>query len=413
MILIVDDNPDNLFTLKTLLDINGFEVDTAVSGEEALKAILKKEYNLIMLDVQMPLMDGYEVAEAISGLNKTKDIPIIFLSAVNTEKRFISKGYASGAVDYIAKPFDPDLLIQKVKNLHRLSLQTSELKKSRQSLEEEIAIRKKTEELLSKSHEQLEQKVRERTSELAALNQALIANNNELQQYAYLASHDLQEPLRKIITFASMMEERFNANGEFNMHYLQKVMSSANRMRDLIQDLLLYSQISDESGFVSVDLNIALEEALSDLEVVVENKHAEIKADKLPVIESIPGQLRQVFMNLLSNSLKYSKNESRPVIEISVDYTNEKKFDSPVVQDGRYCRIKVKDNGIGIDERYTDKMFVIFQRLHGKSQYEGTGIGLAIVRKIIERHQGLIKANGKEGEGTTISILIPKNISNK
>lgn len=407
MVLIVDDNPDNLFALKSLLEVHKFQVETAASGEEALKLILKKDYALIILDVQMPGMDGFEVAEAISGYSKSKDIPIIFLSAVNTEKAFISKGYVSGGVDYMTKPFDSDILILKVKTLYRLSQQTTQLKVIRQSLEEEIETRKKAEDLLSKSHDLLEVKVAERTAELVKLNAALEASNEELQQYAYLASHDLQEPLRKISTFSSIVYDKFIEEKNADAVYLEKVISSANRMRELIQDLLLYSQISEVHEFETTDLNLSLEETKTDLELLIREKNAVISSDTLPVVESIEGQMRQVFMNLISNALKYAKQDVPPEIHIHAEMVERCAFDATPRQDGSFLRLSFADNGIGIDEKYADKMFAIFQRLHGKSKYQGTGIGLAIVKKIIEGHNGIIKANGKEGVGTMITMVFP------
>lgn len=156
MILIVDDKRENILSLKKILELHDFKVDTALSGEEALKKILKNNYFLIILDVQMPGMDGFEVAEAISGTSKTRDIPIIFLSAVNTEKRFITKGYASGAIDYITKPFDPDILILKVKTFYTLNQQTQALNKIQQSLREEINIRTKTQLELKEKNSELQ-----------------------------------------------------------------------------------------------------------------------------------------------------------------------------------------------------------------------------------------------------------------
>ncbi|MFT3910888.1 MAG: response regulator [Ferruginibacter sp.] len=407
MVLIVDDNPGNLFTLKTLLELNHFTVDTAASGEEALKAILKKEYSLIILDVQMPGMDGFEVAETVSGYSKSKDIPIIFLSAVNTEKRFMFKGYASGAVDYMTKPFDPDILVMKVKTLYRLSKQTSALKTMQQELLTEIDTRKKAEALLSQSHELLELKVKERTAELATMNQALKTSNEELQQYAYLASHDLQEPLRKITTFSSMLLESKLLMETREMHLLDKIVQAANRMRDLIHDLLLYSQISQEQGCIITDLNDIIKGALVDLELPVKDKQAVVNYTNMPSLEGVAGQLQQVFMNIISNAIKYAKIGLPPVVNISAERVDSKTFNAAVTEQGNFYRIMISDNGIGIDEKYADKMFAIFQRLHGRTQYEGTGIGLAIVRKIIERHHGIVQATGKEGLGTTITIVLP------
>ena len=202
MILIVDDNQENIFSLRSLLVLNSFEVDAASSGEEALRKIILNNYSLVILDVQMPDMDGFEVADAITGYSKSRDIPIIFLSAVNTHKKFVTKGYRSGGIDYVTKPFDPDILLLKVKTFYRLSEQTQQLMALEKSLRDEIEWRKAAENML-------EQKVAERTRELFRSNQRLEQSNKELQQFVYVASHDLQEPLRKIQTFINICLERY------------------------------------------------------------------------------------------------------------------------------------------------------------------------------------------------------------
>jgi len=386
MILIVDDKPENLYSLKTLLQLNLFEVETASSGEEALKKILKNEYELIILDVQMPGMDGYEVAEAVSGYSKSKNIPIIFLSAVNIDKRFITKGYASGGIDYVVKPFDPDLLILKVKTFHRLYKQTQELARIQATLE---------------------QKVEERTRELVEINRDLELSNTELQQYAYIASHDLQEPLRKILTFSRMIAERYLDDRPEALTYMNRVINASERMRKLIDDLLNYSKITASPVFKETDLNKVLSGTLSDLELTIKEKGAQLVVEDLPHAEVIAGQIRQVFQNLLSNAIKFSKKGEKALIHIKGDIVAEKNIDSPVDPSGAYCRISIKDNGIGFQEKYLDKIFTLFQRLHGKEEYEGTGIGLAIVKKIIDKHNGIISAHSQEGIGTTFIIVLP------
>jgi len=407
MILIVDDKQENLFSLKTLLQLNAYDVDTASSGEEALKKILKNEYALIILDVQMPGMDGYEVAETVSGYSKTKTIPIIFLSAVNIDKRFISKGYASGGVDYIIKPFDPDLLMLKVKTFYRLHKQSKELKLIQAELQDEVDRRKQAQKQLEEVNNQLEEKVKERTKELLKANRELEASNTELQQYASVASHDLQEPLRKIITFINIIQERFLGRIPEAAFYINKVASSTERMRNLINDLLNYSRLSTSSYFVSTDLNAILQETLSDLEVTIQEKGAKIEVEKLSSAEVIPGQIRQVFQNIIGNALKFSKDNRTPQIKIWSERTNAKLFSGNLDSAGNFLRIHIRDNGIGFNEAFLGKIFTLFQRLHGKDEYEGTGIGLAIVRKIIEKHNGIITANSKEGEGSTFIIVIP------
>src|SRR5688572_6744455 len=155
MILIVDDKPENILSLRKILEMHAFEVDTALSGEEALKKILKNDYYLLILDVQMPGMDGFEVAEAVSGLNKTRNLPILFLSAVNTHKKFVTKGFETGGIDYLTKPFDPDILILKVRTFYRLYQQTRDLAEAHIALQKEMEYRKKTEKSLVETVEQL------------------------------------------------------------------------------------------------------------------------------------------------------------------------------------------------------------------------------------------------------------------
>jgi len=395
MILIVDDNQENIFSLKSLLTLHKFEVDTAYSGEEALKKILQNTYSLIILDVQMPEMDGFEVAEAISGYSKSRDIPIIFLSAINTHKRYITKGYGSGGIDYVTKPFDPDILLLKIKTFYRLSEQNQKLLELQKSLKDELEFRKQAEILLEK-------KVEERTSELRRSNQRLEQSNKELEQFAYIASHDLQEPLRKIQTFSNVALQRHLDEKIKVKSYLQKISSSANRLRDLVTDLLNFSKINAAEVFVPSNLNLLLDETLTDLEY-----KCAIQIDPMPEIEAIPSQIRQVFQNLISNSIKFSRENVPCKILIKADLIEHKEINSPVSDTGEYCRISVSDNGIGFNNDYNVHIFEIFKRLNHADLYEGSGIGLAIVKKIIERHDGLIYASGKENEGATFIIILP------
>jgi signal transduction histidine kinase len=385
MILIVDDKKENLFSLKTLLQLHLYDTDIAESGEEALKKILKNEYELIILDVQMPGMDGYEVAENITGYSKSKDIPIIFLSAVNIDKRFIAKGYSSGGVDYITKPFDPELLLLKIKTFSRLYKQTKELNDIKLNLE---------------------QKVEKRTAELKHANKELQTSNAELQQYAFIASHDLQEPLRKIITFSQILKERFNSNNDA-AQYINRIISSSERMRTLINDLLNYSKLTITPEFVKTPLNLVVQDTITDLEISIKEAGGKIIVEQLPSLKIIPDQMRQAFQNIISNAVKFSKHGIPPVINIWSDFTNEKSVESPPSPNGNYCRIYISDNGIGFNKQYLDKIFTMFQRLHARSEYEGTGIGLSIVKKIIEKHDGIVTARSEENEGATFIIVLP------
>lgn len=518
MILIVDDNQENIFSLKILLELNKFTVDTAASGDEALKKVLKNNYSLIILDVQMPNMDGFEVAEAISGYSKSRDIPIIFLSAVNIHKKYVIQGYNSGGVDYVTKPFDPDILLFKVKTFYRLSEQKRRLIAMDASLREEIEFRKKAEEELEHKveelkstlesmpqmafttcargkiefvnnhwllctgsatgfpetegisiqkcmamaiesgkqliqevrikifpqqesrfhviyltpvkkngtiirwvgmftdiHEQkmasqtLEQKVGERTRELLVSNQQLEHKNFELQKFAFIASHDLQEPLRKIQIFSDLVGERYAGDSENTKKFTRKIVSSAERMRRLINDLLSYSRVSAKELFQPSDINEMINEALQDYELQIKSKKANIQVDKFPLLEVIPGQIRQIFHNLIGNALKFSKDSESPQITIEAGFVNSKLIGAPIEASGDFCRICVRDNGVGFDQVYADKIFEIFQRLNQHDNYEGTGIGLAIVKKIVETHHGIIAARSTEGQGATFIIILPLN----
>jgi signal transduction histidine kinase len=407
MILIVDDRQENLFSLQKLLELNQFKVDTAASGEDALKKILKNTYFLIILDVQMPGMDGFEVAEAIAGYSKSKDIPIIFLSAINTEKRFITKGYSSGAIDYVTKPFDPDILLLKVKTFYRLHEQTQTLNDIQKVLRDEIEFRKRAEQELHLANQLLEKRVLERTSELQEANRELEASNHELQQFAYVASHDLKEPLRKIQVFSHMIKERYLQNNPEAIGHVDRIIRAADRMNNLITDVLGYSELSISNEFKPTNINQLIDDILLDTELLIQEKKAIVRVDAIPPLDVVPGQMRQVFQNIISNALKFSKNTVTPIIHIHAEQVAGKSFTSTPAVAGKYCRIQIRDNGIGFNEIYLDRIFSIFQRLHSKGEYEGTGIGLAIVKKIIDKHNGLVTATSKEGEGSTFTIVLP------
>lgn len=400
MILIVDDIRANIIALKKTLELHDIEVDSADSGEEALKKILKQEYSLIIMDVQMPGLDGFEVVKILSGNTRTKDIPVIFLSAISIEKKYISKGYETGGIDYITKPVDTDLLILKVKTYIKIYNQQNELKIMKDLLSKEIKIRKE-------AQDNLEIKIAERTKELVAKNEELEFRNHELQQFSWVVSHDLNEPIRKIQIFVKIIKELYLVNDEKAIDYVNRTIKSAERMQTLITDLLAYSRLSSKVMPEKTDLNVVLQEVLSDFDYLIERKNAIIKTNELPTIDSIPSQLRQVFQNLIGNALKFSVDIRIPHIEISSELIANKDFDAPVSASGKYCRIIVKDNGIGFDEIYLDRIFIIFQSLNDRQTYEGTGIGLAIAKKIIEKHNGLITAKSEVGNGATFIMVLP------
>jgi len=400
MVLIVDDIKANIIALKKTLELHNIDVDSAESGEEALRKILKTNYCLIIMDVQMPGLDGFEVVKILSGNKRTKDIPVIFLSALNIEKKYIFKGYETGAVEYITKPVDTDLLMLKVKTFIKIYEQQNELKGIKDLLSKEIKIRKE-------AQDNLEIKIAERTKELVLKNEELELKNHELQQFAWVVSHDLNEPIRKIQIFIKIIKDLYLTTDAKAIDYVDRTIKSAERMQTLITDLLAYSRLSAQVKPETTDLNVVLQEVLSDFDYLIDRKNATVKTSELPTIDSIPSQLRQVFQNLIGNAIKFSGGNEPPLIEITSELIVEKSFDSPTSPDGKFCRITVKDNGIGFDEIYLDRIFIIFQSLNDRQTYEGTGIGLAIAKKIIEKHNGLITAKSKVGKGASFIIVLP------
>ena len=257
---------------------------------------------------------------------------------------------------------------------------------------------------------ELEEQVTRRTKELADSNVELSKINKELQSFAYISSHDLQEPLRKIQTLASRIIEKENKNlSESGKDYFKRMQASANRMQILIEDLLAYSRTTRaERKFENTDLNKIVEAVREDLKEELEQKGATIETSDLCELSVIPFQFRQLLHNLLSNSLKFSRPDQPPKIIIKNRIANGAEFDAVGLLEGRkYCHISVSDNGIGFDQQYSDKIFEVFQRLHGRAEYDGTGIGLAIVKKIVENHNGIITARGELNKGATFDIYIP------
>jgi light-regulated signal transduction histidine kinase (bacteriophytochrome) len=261
----------------------------------------------------------------------------------------------------------------------------------------DLTAQKATQLQLKTSNEQLEE-----------INLALESSNNDLQQFASVASHDLQEPVRKIQIFSNLLKDKQSDLSAESKKYVEKIIVCSDRMKALIVDILTYSRLSaNSSSSELVNLNELITELIEDFELIIDDKKAEIIIDKLDSIEVNKGQIRQVFQNIISNALKFSIPEKAPVINIKCQRLAEKSFDSPEQKDGQFLLICIKDNGIGFNEKYLTNIFALFERLNSKDTYDGTGIGLAIAKKIIDKHNGLITASSKEGKGTEFKMILP------
>lgn len=407
-ILLVDDREDNLLSIETILEPDGYIFIKANSGRQALKILLTEfDFAMILMDVKMPNLNGFETATLIYEREKLRHIPIIFITANNYGDENIFKGYKAGAVDYIYKPINPDLLRAKVsvfidlyKKNFRLQAQEQKLRAANENLAKEVEVRKRSEEQVIKLNEQLMDNIAQ-----------LKTINEDLDNFAYIASHDLQEPLRKIRMFTDTLLTRHRDSlNEPCRDYLGKIEKSSKRMQALIEDILDFSRFSSNlDAFKKTDLRELLDNLLVDMEAEVAETDAILDIKPLPHLSVVPSMFKQLFQNLLYNALKFRKAGVAPVITISAQ-TIKGILIPGVDEKHRYrdfCAISIADNGIGFEEKYAEQIFVIFKRLHATSTYEGTGIGLAICKKIAEKHDSYIFAKSKPGEGAEFIIAVP------
>lgn len=394
-ILAVDDREDNLLSIETILERDDYTIVKATSGRSALKILLQQhDFTLILMDVQMPDMNGFETASLIYEREKLRHIPIIFITAHNQGEDRMYEGYKMGGVDFIYKPINPELLRFKVsvfaelyRKTHELLNHERKLISANRKLEQEVEDRKASEE-----------KIRMLNEQLVENNFQLKSTIEELDRFAYVASHDLQEPLRKILVFSDKIQTRYKDAVDNELHRsLEKIVKASERMQHLINDLLRFSrETSNSEDFILIPLNHLLNEVLVDMEVDIEKSSAHVQVDSLPEIWGIPSQMRQLFQNLISNALKFRKPGEAPQVRI---YSGS--------NGTTHHRIIVQDNGIGFDSKYADEIFMVFKRLHSYHEYEGSGVGLSICKKILERHNGMIYAESKPGNGTQFIIDLP------
>ncbi len=360
-ILVVDDNPHNHMAIRAVLRGVDASLDEAGNGFDALSLALAHEYALILLDVQMPEMDGFEVCEQLRADARTVDIPVIFLTAAFKETADRMRAYVAGATDYLTKPIDDHILKAKVLVFLKLYEQQHTLK---------------------------------------SRNQELLQSNQELEQFAYIASHDLRQPLRMMNSYVQLLERRLDdkLNEETRM-MMGFVRDGAARMDQMLMSLLEYSRIGRSGEPMELcDVSLLLEQVLADLALPIKEREADIQLPKaLPWLWVSCHEFSRLLQNLISNALKFCPAQVRPQIQINVQ------------EHAQYWQFAVRDNGIGIPQEQHGRLFQMFQRLHTREQYDGTGIGLALARKIVQRHGGEIWVSSPgEGRGTCFEFTVSK-----
>lgn len=380
--LLVDDMEENLLAIEGLLRRENLELLKAHSGAEALELTLAHDIALAVLDVQMPVMDGFELAELMRGSTRTKHIPIIFLTAGGLDERRRFRGYEAGAVDFLFKPIEPAVLQGKADVFFDLYCQRQEVVRQRDQLTAAAQENARLYNEIVQLNESLEERVKERTTQL-------LEANEQLKGFTYSIAHDFRQHIRNINVNAQIvLAEAGDALGPARSH-LERVQHVAKLMNQMADDLLTYARMRTISMRV-VDIDVS---ALSA--EIGEGEHSSYPSTKLVVAPGLAirgdrTMFRIVLENLLNNAFKYSQNSPQPCVEVGADL------------DGFF----VRDNGIGIDMTYEDKLFEPFERLLAQDKYPGAGMGLANVKRIIERHGAQISVTSAPGAGSTFHVSL-------
>ena len=358
-ILIVDDRWENLLATEALLKPLGAAIATVDSGEKALDLVLKEEFAIVLLDVQMPVMDGFETARLMKTRPSMQNVPIIFVTAISKEDHFATEAAEIGAVDYIFKPINSDILKSKVKVYLDLYTQRQQI---------------------------------------LQLNANLRQSNEELERFAYVCSHDMQEPVRMMNAYAGLLAEGVAGQlDEAALGYAEYIRDNAVRVQTMIRDILGFSRVGrEEVKLEPVDCQKVFDGIMPDFADVIDEKQAHVTATGLPVIKTSPTLMRVLLQNLIGNALKFQDGSRVPEITVSAR------------KEGKVWRFDVVDNGIGIDPVFHERIFQVFQRLHSFDDYIGTGIGLSTCRKFVRLCGGDISVRSKPGEGSVFSFTLPE-----
>ena len=376
-VLLVDDQPANLVALKAMLEGISPHIVTAGSGREALKQLLLADFAVILLDVKMPGMDGFETAALIRDRERSRNTPIIFLTAADRDAQMAVRGYAVGAVDYLIKPLVPEFVRSKVSVFVQLGRINAELVRQANRLRasEEAAL--------------------DLTVTQKALIRDLEHKNHELESFSYAVSHDLRSPLRRIEGFARALQESGEVASDVGVRFLGNIRTSIAQMGQLIDDVIYLSRVtSAELRLHDVDLSEVARLALDGLRQAEPGRQVGTRVRPGVIVRGDGRLLRIALENLLQNAWKFTSQRADAAIEFGYHSENGERT------------YFVRDNGVGFDMDYAGRLFGPFQRLHHSDEFPGTGIGLATVRRVIHRHGGQVWAEAKPGEGAVFSFTI-------
>lgn len=357
-ILIVGGHPDKQTEMEDMLEDGPYAIQTAHSEKEAIGLMLGTSFAVVIFDDQLAGMDGYAAVELVRSHEKTRDVPILLVTANDKALQQIFGDSLPERVDYLGRPFAPAILQSKVRILSELHCQGETIQAQRRLIE---------------------------------------GKNRELEQFIYAASHDLREPLRVVTLYLELFSKRcrgmLDEKADSFIHY---AVDGAERMDKLIKGLLRCSRVATtEEPFTEVDTNEVFEEARASLAAAIRDRGAVITKTNLPTLRGAHTLLVQLFRNLLSNAVKFGKPGAAPEVHVSADRRQ------------RQWLFMVRDNGIGIESKHFERIFVVFQRLHTVEEYPGIGVGLALCRRIVERHQGRLWLESTPGEGSTFFFTLP------
>jgi hypothetical protein len=379
-VLIVDDRPDNLLALEGLLEPLGVHLVRAGSGEEALRYLLQHDCAVILLDVQMPGMDGLETARLIKGRERTRSVPIIFLTAIDGDVDHYLAGYGTGAVDYLTKPFVPEILRAKVAVFAELYAGAKLIEAQRQLLAQRLDERDRARAALAHQAAELER------------------SNAELERFALLVSHDLREPILVLRGLTDLLATS-DLSPDEAAETAQRLGAGFDAMRVVLDRLLDYSRVSgDAHEPVLTPLEDVLAAARAELEPELDGVEAAVTHDPLPVVRGDPWELERVFTHLLDNAVRF-RGRSEPRIHVGLARRDDEWV------------ITVQDNGVGIPEADIPRLFSVFLPLHPREEGGGSGLGLAIVRRAVSRHGGRVWAESVPGQGTAVSFTLPVDLA--